>query len=184
MLRCALDGRRGSVRLVLAACSAPPEVLEGHCFPRTVQPERVLTRLEAWRESYGVVLDRLTCCAEDPLPDGLIAALEADGCRIEWLRRDDVAAVMAAWQQIRPDPRWDRAGLMAALAEARLEAAPSDRKVGPMPVALSLVFVRGQPPRRPAFVPRGSAFAASPRHTLCASGQYVPCYGDWLEPGT
>ncbi len=126
MLRCALDGRRGSVRLVLAACSAPPEVLEGHCFPRTVQPERVLTRLEAWRESYGVVLDRLTCCAEDPLPDGLIAALEADGCRIEWLRRDDVAAVMAAWQQIRPDPRWDRAGLMAALAEARLEAAPSE----------------------------------------------------------
>lgn len=120
MLTCALDVREGSIRLVLVACSNPPEVIEGHCFPRAVRPARVLARLADWNEYYQGAPDRLVCSREDPLPGGLVEALEAAGHAIEWVRGVDVDAVAAAWKRIRPDPRWVRGGLMASLAQAPL----------------------------------------------------------------
>lgn len=125
MLRCALDGRRKSIRVVLIACGTPPEVLEGRLFARSVRVERVASLLAMWQERYFAAPDRVVCCPEDRLPPPLIEFLEASGYRLEWLRAADVDAIMAAWGRIRPDARWNRAGLMASLAAAAREAAPT-----------------------------------------------------------
>jgi len=121
MLACAIDVRRGSMRLVLVANTSRPEILEGCCL-RDARPERVLARLRAWQEEYQGARFTLVCCHADSVPSELLEALESAGYEVEWVGGYDVAVALAAWNWKRVDPRWLRAGLMAFLLESPLSA--------------------------------------------------------------
>ena len=117
MFVCAIDIFRSSLRVVLSVNGpeSMPILLEGEQFPRNVSPERVRTLLASWREFYGMDPEVVVFNSKPRIPKDLVDALDGGPWQLSWVDAKELRQAQVAWRNLRHDPRWLRAGLMAML---------------------------------------------------------------------
>lgn len=116
MFVCGLDVGRTWVRLVLTADypGSAPELMEAQRFPIWVEPERILTQLDAWSEHYDSRIEAVVCSSTNQVPGRLLGALESRD-QVEWIDGLELRRALAVWRSTLCDRQWLRGGLTSLL---------------------------------------------------------------------